>query len=528
MDRRRIDRLIAGVKDISPSTLKKAGITITDIQNLLINLNRLPAEEKIEVFLKLEVLVNADRREKARVKFLPFVRAVWPGFIEGAHLRKLATIFEDLAEKRSNRVIVNLPPRHGKSEFTSYLFPAWFIGRFPDRKIMIATHTATLAQGFGRKIRNLIETEEYQSIFPGTALAEDSKAQSIWRTSAGGEFFAAGVGSAIAGRGADCLIIDDPHSEQDARTGEYDPEIWEKTWQWYMQGPRQRLQPGAVIGVVHTRWNKNDMTDRLLREDVDPSRKRRWHLIRFPAILPSGNILWPEYWSREEIYNLRDELEPAYWEAQYQQNPTSEVVAIVKRSQWQLWDREIPSVEYIVSCFDTAHTVDKNADFSAWTTWGVFKHEIDGVEKNCVIMLEARRDRLEYPELKKAILAHHREFRPDMLRIEAKAAGTPLVQELRRMRLPVTEFTPTSATGNKIRRLRQVTDLFAEGRVFYPDRQWARDVIEEIAEFPRGQHDDFVDTVSMALDFLRQENFVREEILEEDEEEVDLPDQEYY
>lgn len=519
--------VIARLKEIDPATLKKAGLTLSAVSTLTQNLHRLSLEERGEVFLKLKVLVEADLRAKASKDFLSFVRLVWPKFIEGAHFRQMARAFQDIADGKKTRLIINMPPRHGKSEFTSFLFPAWFIGRFPHKKLMIATHTASLATGFGGKIRNLMAGDLYQRIFPGVKLAEDTKAKGLWLTNHGGEFFAAGVGSAIAGRGADLFVMDDPYSEQDARSGEYNKEIWEKVWTWYQQGPRQRLQPGGAIALVHTRWSLQDMTELLLRQQADETARtgnkpsQPWHVIRFPAILPSGRQLWPEFWPLDQIELLRDEMEPAYWVAQYQQEPTSEVIAIIKRSDWQEWKGDMPEAVFIITAVDTAHSTDKKSDFSALTSWAVFNHEIDGVSVPCAIMIEARRERFEYPELKMFLLGVNRETRPDVMRIEAKAAGMPLIQELRRMRLPIDEFTPTSKTGDKIQRLRQVADLFKAGRVFIPDRRWAEEVVEEIAAFPRGQHDDFVDTVSMAMKFLKDGDLIPIDQGEEEEEVAD-------
>lgn len=526
----RLARVISALSEVDKGVLATHGITPGRLRGLILRLPQASAEEIADIIRKLENLVEVDLRTRASTNFLAFVKAVWPGFIEGAHIRQMAQAFQDIADGKKRRIIVNMPPRHSKSEMTSYLFPAWMMGRNPEKKLIIATHTLELAKGFGRRIRNLMDTPEFQRIFPGVGLAEDSKAQGKWNTSAGGEFYAAGVGSAIAGRGADLLIIDDPHSEQDAADGEYNKDVWERAWTWYQQGPRQRLQPNAAIALVMTRWSLADMTEKVL--ELQKTSREKWHVIRFPAILPSGRQLWPEFWRLEDMENLKDELEPPYWAAQYMQDPTSDVAAIIARKHWQMWDEKLPEVKFTITCVDTAHTVEKDSDWSAWTTWGIFEHEGEsGKLRDCVILLEARKERLEYPDLKQEIMLHYQEMRPDLIEIECKAAGTPLEQELRRMRLPILGFTPTKAHGSKIRRLRQVSDIFHDGRVFYPaDRTWAREVIEEVAAFPRGAYDDFVDTVSMALAFLRKGQFIstdREE-LEEEEEDSLVPTEPWY
>ena len=180
-----------------------------------IDINKLPSNVRAQ-YKRFKVM-HAEKKiqRKAKDDFMAFTKAVWPEFIEGAHHRVIAQKFNDLATGKITRLIVNMPPRHTKSEFASYLLPAWMVGRNPKLKIIQATHTGELAVRFGRKAKTLIDSEDYRKIFD-TTLREDSQAAGRWETAQGGEYFAAGVGGAITGRGADLLIIDDPHSEQDA------------------------------------------------------------------------------------------------------------------------------------------------------------------------------------------------------------------------------------------------------------------------------------------------------------------------
>jgi hypothetical protein len=201
-----------------------------------------------------------EKREAAQKDFLKFVKTVWPEFIEGKHHKIYAEKLNRIASGELKRLIVNMPPRHTKSEFASHLFPAFFMGRHPTAKLIQTTHTGELAIRFGRKAKNLIESEEYNSVFPHVTLAADSKAAGRWESNHKGEYFAAGVGGAITGRGADLLIIDDPHSEQDALS----PTVLESHYEWYTSGPRQRLQPGGAIVLVMTRWSVKDLTGKLL------------------------------------------------------------------------------------------------------------------------------------------------------------------------------------------------------------------------------------------------------------------------
>ena len=236
-----------------------------------------------------------DREEYQR-DFLKFVRHVWPSFITGSHHRIFAEKLERVARGELKRLIVNMPPRHTKSEFASYLFPAWVMGQSPETKIIQATHTAELAVGFGRKVKNLLDSEIYRDVFPEIQLARDAKASGRWSTDKGGEYYAVGVGGALAGRGANLCIIDDPVSEQDALS----PTALDNIYEWYTSGPRQRLQPGGSIIIVMTRWSIRDLTAKVLQKQAEGGADQ-WEVVEFPAIFPdTDNVLWPEFWSRDE------------------------------------------------------------------------------------------------------------------------------------------------------------------------------------------------------------------------------------
>jgi predicted phage terminase large subunit-like protein len=448
---------------------------------------------------------------------MEFVKRVWPTFIGGQHHKRMARAFERVACGELKRLIINMPPRHTKSEFASYLLPAWFLGNYPHKKVIQTSHTAELAVGFGRKVRNLVDSESYKAVFPNLGLQADSKAAGRWATNAGGDYFAIGVGGAVTGKGADLLIIDDPHSEQEAALAEINPDIYDKTYEWYTSGPRQRLQPGGSIVVVMTRWSKRDLTGQVIKSAAQRGGDE-WEVIEFPALLPSGRPLWPEFWSKAELDTLKLELPNSKWQAQYQQNPVSESSAIVKREWWQLWEEEDPPwCDFTLMAWDTAFEKNNRADYSACTLWGVFYKEDDtGKPQANIIMLNAFRDRMEFPELKQRAIAEYREWEPDSVIIEKKATGAPLIYEMRAMGIPVQEFTP-SRGNDKISRLNAVSDLFASGRVWAPNTQWAEAVIDEVASFPAGEHDDYVDSVSLALMRFRKGGYVRTTLDEEDE-----------
>ena len=763
-------------------------------------------------------LIESEKREKAQNEFMAFVKQMWPGFIDGRHHKVMAKKFQEIASGKTKRLIINMPPRHTKSEFASYLLPAWFLGKFPNKKIIQCSNTAELAVGFGRKVRNLVDSEQYGKVFTNVSLRSDSKAAGRWSTNANGEYFAIGVGGTVTGKGADLLIIDDPHSEQEAALASNDPTVFDKTYEWYTSGPRQRLQPGGSIVIVmcmtgdtpvlmadgfekplkdicvgdvvatfdygvlstskvnnfmssgvdsiytiqtqsgkilkanerhpflidndgvlewtrinqlivgdklvslkdaidrqeqkqskdyvgrvcqkhpiikkilirligklvftanikeklvllmgaiknytqmvyallitiskkenqahtnqqqnkegleelrigtgllqkimkkcfqnkmanvlyagiyplqktlerigmascvlttatkqvrlgdcsvttatlpwdmqkqqklrsqlhlisdftvdpiisitysgkeevfdveidrtenfiangivshNTRWSKRDLTGKILKSSLERDGDE-WEIVEFPAILPSGNPLWPEFWSLQELEALRTELPLPKWQAQYQQQPTSEEGAIIKREWWKIWEGERPpACEFIIQSWDTAFTKNERSDYSACTTWGVF-HMNENPDDVHIILLDAFKARMEFPELKERALSSYKEYEPDAFIVEAKASGAPLIYELRAMGIPVQEFTPTRG-NDKISRINSVSDLFASGKVWAPATRWAEEVIEEMASFPNSEHDDLVDSSTQALIRFRKGGFLRLQTDEEEE-----------
>jgi predicted phage terminase large subunit-like protein len=465
---------------------------------------------------EVKVYQAAVEREKAQVSFMEYVKVMWPGFVHGRHHALMAKKFEAIAKGEMKRVIINMPPRHTKSEFASYLLPSWFLGLHPAKKIIQCSNTADLAVGFGRKVRNLVDSDQYSTVFPGVSLRQDSKAAGRWATNKNGEYFAIGVGGTVTGKGADLLIIHDPRSEQEAALAAGNPEIYQKVYEWYTSGPRQRLQPGGAIVIVMTRWGEADLTGRVLQDALKREKGEEWELIELPAIMPSGNPLWPEFWSIDELEALKEELPVAKWNAQYQQKPTGEEGALVKREWWKIWERDRPpSCEYVIQSWDTAFTKSERSDFSACTVWGVFHLNEDPKDVN-VILLEAYQERLEFPELKEKAFEMYNIWEPDTCIIEAKAAGSPLIFELRRMGVPVQEYTPVRG-NDKFVRINSVTDLFRSGKVWAPDTRWAHELIEQMASFPNAAHDDLVDSSTQALIRFRQGGFLRLNTDEEEE-----------
>ena len=478
-----------------------------------IDISKLPADVRKQ-YKTLQVM-HAEKKiqNKAKNDFMSFVKCVWPEFIEGSHHRHIAKKFNDLAEGKINRLIVNMPPRHTKSEFASFLLPAWMVGRNPKLKIIQATHTGELAIRFGRKAKTLIDSDDYRKIFD-TRLREDSQAAGRWETAQGGEYFAAGVGGAITGRGADLLIIDDPHSEQDALSAT----AMESAYDWYTSGPRQRLQPGGKIVCVMTRWSTKDLTGKLLAHQKE-AKSDKWHVVEFPAILEDDDPpvpVWPEYWKLEELESVKATLPVGKWNAQWMQNPTSEEGAILKREWWRKYDREdIPALHHVIQSYDTAFLKKETADYSAITTWGIFYPDEDSGAN--LILLDAIKGRYEFPELRRLALDQYKYWNPETVIVEAKASGLPLTHELRQMDIPVINFTPSKGNDKHVR-VNTCAPLFESGMIWAPDEKFAQEVIEECAAFPFGDHDDLVDSTTQAIMRFRQggllkhpEDYVTEE-----------------
>jgi len=490
-------------------TEKKPKITKKEIEELQALFPDADEEQKIRLQKLLKVYKGKVVEKSGKETFLDFIQHVYPGYMIGAHHQKLANIFEAIAKGDKKRVIVNIAPRHGKSELISYLAPAWFLGKYPHKKVIMASHTADLAVNFGRRVRNLVGSDAYKDIFPQVELQADSKSASRWGTNFNGEYFAIGVGGALAGRGADLFIIDDPHSEQDAKLGRSD--VFLPAWEWFQSGPLQRLMPGGAIIVVMTRWSKLDLTGQIVNQMIKHEEVDQWEVVEFPAIIENKQgeeeSLWPEFWPLKELLAKKAALDVRYWNSQYLQNPVSEEGALIKREWWNIWEGEDPpSCEFTIMSLDAAQEASNRADYNALTTWGVFFNE--ETNNYNIILLNAIKERLEFPELKEMVLREYKDWEPDAFMVEKKSNGAALYQEMRRMGLPVGEFTPGKGQ-DKISRVNAISDLFRSGIVWAPDRRWAKEVIEECNDFPSGANDDLVDSTTLALMRFRQGGFIR-------------------
>jgi len=509
-------------------------------------LSALPRQEKEQILVLLDELSARKQKRQAKLHLLDFILAIDPSYKVGAHHKKLIALLEDMAHGGGDRLGVSIAPRFGKSYLISYYYPAWYLANFPHHQILMVTHTADLAVDFGRKVRNLVGSDKYRELFPHVELSADSKSAGRWNTNHGGVYYAVGVGGAIAGRGADLLLVDDPHNEQDIKNGNLD--ALDTAYEWFTTGARTRLMPGGRCAIVHTRWATSDLLGRLSRDMTLNPDADQYEIVEFPALFekqetveveeledaddptsPMHTVtkavttyksLWPEQWSVEALLRTKASMPVHQWNAQYMQNPTSEEGALVTRESGKLWEEDSPPrCQFIVQAWDTAFEKHNRADFSACTTWGVWWPE--GEDPNRpgavqIILLDAFKDRMEFPELKQTAKKHHDQWKPDTLIVEKKASGAPLIYELRQMGLVVGEYTP-SRGQDKVARLHAVSDLFSTGCVWAPQTRWAEEVINETAEFPNGDHDDFVDSLSLALMRVRQGGLVRLSVDEPDE-----------
>lgn len=541
-----------------PADLAGDSLSPEEIDLLLKNINSYSKAEATEILENLEALEERNTIDGAYNDLIAFCCYMQEDYIVGKHHRILADLFmeleggltehEDGTTTGKDRAAVNMPPRHGKSILTSLYYPAWYLGRNPTKKVMMVSHTTDLAVDFGRKVRNLISSPKFQKIFPNVGLSSDSKSAGRWNTSAGGEYYACGIGSSIAGRGADLLIIDDPHSEQDVINGNFG--VFEKAYEWFTYGARTRLMPKGRVAVVQTRWHMDDLTGRLVRDMATNDEADTYHVVEFPAVFeipedyyvtveeqadedgfmqpveievsPDSPIpisalkksrikekpLWPEFFTLAALHRTKASMPLFQWNSQYQQHPTAEEAAIIKREYWREWqEEEPPTCEYVIVTLDAAAEKNNRADYTGITRWGVFMNEEE--EAYNIILLDVIQERLEFPELKKRAKEIYADEQPDAFIVEKKSNGTPLYQEMRRMGIPVTDYTPHRGSGDKIARLNSVADIVLSGICWVPRTRWAEVLVDEVAAFPFGSNDDLVDCTIMALMRFRQGGFIR-------------------
>jgi predicted phage terminase large subunit-like protein len=372
------------------------------------------------------------------------------------------------------------------------MFAAWYLGRHPDRFVICASYGQELADDFGRKVRNLVSYPLHEAVFPGCRLAEDSSSMRRFNTTTGGSYYAVGRGGPVTGRGAHLLIIDDPLKDREEAQSET---IRHGLHEWYSSVAYTRLQPGAAIVLIQTRWHQDDLAEWLLREHPD----EHWEVARFPAIAEQdegfrreGEPLWPERFPLPVLDQIRQAIGGATWASLYQQRPAAAEGAIFKRDWWERY-AVAPQLSRVIQSWDTAFKSGRENDHSVCTTWGQAPAGY--------FLLGLWRGRVEFPELKRRLIDQAKEWNANAILVEDAASGQSLIQELRTTALPI---LPIKADSDKLSRAAAVTPLLEAGKVFLPESSsWLADYLDELAAFPTGAHDDAVDSTTQALNYLR-------------------------
>lgn len=437
-------------------------------------------------------------RRAARAGFLPFVRRMFPRYETGRHHKLIAEQLERVERGEIDRLIITMPPRHGKSELASKHFPAWYIGRHPEKRVIACSHTANLAYRFSRQARNIVGDDKW----PFTArLATDLASVQSWDVQDGGGYIAAGVNGSITGQGADLLIIDDPVKNAEEADSET---IRDKTWEWYQDTAYPRLQETGAVVVIGTRWHDDDLIGRLIAHQDQGG--DQWTILHLPAISESGEALWPERYSIDRLNRTKANMSSRMWSAQFQGDPIPTEGGMFKRHWWQRYT-ELPHLSTMELYLDSAFKEGVENDYSALALWGS-----DG--KGSAYLIRAWRDRVDFPKLIRLChdaYAWSRGRFPDRairLVIEDRASGQSAIQTLKQPvftsggmlpALPIVAY-PVLSSESKVSRAEGVTGIVEGGRAFVPDyAEWLEDWISEHERFPLGAHDDYVDTTSMAL-----------------------------
>ena len=444
-------------------------------------------------------------RRLARRGLLAYCQYTMPTYEEAVHLRLLAEMLEAVERGEITRLIVVMPPRHGKSEMVSLRFPCWYLGRHPTSSIVQAGYAESIALTHSRKARDIFISSETRKIFPDVHHRPERAGQDIviperqaaheWGTRHGGSYYAVGIGGGLTGRGFDIGIIDDPLKDAAEAASWL---IRERVWEWYTSVFYTRQQPGAAIIIATTRWHHDDLVGRLLAQAASDSKADQWQVLHLPAIDSEGNALWPVRYPLETLEAILhstsgDGAGSRAFETLYQGNPTAAEGNIIKREWWRYYT-ERPVFTRIIHSWDTAFKDKQQSDFSVCTVWGE--------TNNGYYLLDVWRARVEFPELKRAAVALDARDHPVCVLVEDKASGQSLIQEIQReTTMPVIPFKPDS---NKVARVNAITPILEAGRVFLPEgAPWLFDYIEELAAFPNGSHDDQVDSTSQALAYLR-------------------------
>lgn len=426
------------------------------------------------------------KRRKSRGSLLAFTEYTNPAYVAAGHHSLIAEKLEAVERGEIKRLMICMPPRHGKSELASRRFPAWFIGRNAGKQIIASSYNSDLANDFGREVRNIVHSPEFGSLFK-TQLAQDSKAANRWHTDAGGMYVAAGVGTAITGRGADILLIDDPFKDRQ----EADSEITrQRVWDWYTSTAYTRLMPGGAVIVINTRWHDDDLSGRLLAEQDNGG--DQWEVLSLPAIDKQGDALWPEWYPMERLEQIKGVLPARDWNALYQQNPIPDDGDYFKAAWFQEYD-ELPPNLRVYGASDYAVT-DAGGDYT--------EHGIAGVDgSNNLYIIDWWKGQTAsdvWIEAKCDLIVKHEPVRwfgeSGPIRRAVEPFMLKRMQE--RMAYCVLDWLPSIA--DKPSRARSIQGMASMGKVFLPKKApWKQELLNQMLRFPAGKHDDGVDVMSL-------------------------------
>jgi len=457
----------------------------------------LEAREEFYVFVKLLAHLMLDGND----------------YRDGRHIEAIAATLQDVDAGSVDRLMLMLPPGSMKSVLLM-LFTAWCMGRHPTWRFMWISHTTDKAVECSGRIRDLVRSSEYLEIFPGVQIRDDMSGVTNWKLATGGSFMPAGAGKSIAGYRFNLGILDDPLSEQTAKS---DTER-ERVNNWYGPGFRSRKLPDSRIVLVNTRWHVRDLSGYLLDKSARNARVDQWEVISIPAILdkgasdylmlPEAESYWPEFITMDDLISTREGLSRSDWGALYMQTPTGEDGNVFNKDDFQDWDEDDPpECDEIIQTLDTAFSTKSKADFSVIQTWGIFhltftdEKGYEYQEPNAILLNQVR-GRWSFPQLRAAAKEQHSIFKPDRIIIENKASGQSLLQDLKLNGLPVLPFQPDR---DKVARAHAVSGIIERQRVWIPlKRKYGAELLQEALEFPKGAHDDAVDAMVMALLYLRR------------------------
>lgn len=418
------------------------------------------------------------KARQARNSLLDFTEYTNPAYERAQHHAQIAAKLEAVERGEIDRLMIFMPPRHGKSELASKRFPAWCLGRKPTRQIIAASYNSDLANDFGRNVRNIVAEPEFGQVFPGVSLATDSAAANRMNTNHGGAYVAAGVGTAVTGRGAHIALIDDPFKDREEADSERRREL---VWDWYRSTLYTRLMPGGAIVLIQTRWHEDDLAGRLLEQERD-----QWDVLELPAISDQGKALWPEWYDETALGRIKATIGPREWSALYQQRPQPDEGTFFKREWFGAWD-SLPALRYYGTS-DYAVT-DGGGDYTVHRVWGVDHqgnlYRVDG--------WRGQTTSDEWIERKLDLIAKHKPLCWFGEGGVIQKAIEPMLKRRMLERRVHCRLEWLPSVSDKPTRARSFQAMAATGRV-----KFERDAdLSEFLVFPAGKHDDDVDTASL-------------------------------